>query len=471
MAATTMGGLSSAATDPKNDIMGAPTGMLSAPNETTVAPSAAPVPDPKASMLSDWYQSYMAKSPTTKDATASQAGTATWTPGKDSTVQGQLTNVLDAGGPLMDRATTRANQQANSRGLLNTSIAVGAGQSALYDAALPIAQQDANTNAQAGQFNANASNAAALTNAGLATDVSKTNAGAANSATAAQSAAGVGSFQQGQQIEAQKQIQVNDIANQKAMQLAQLGSAATLQDKQLAVQQLMQQTGITAQQAQQALDIANQQQMQKAGFTQQAALQESQNTFQERIQKLQESGMDSRQANQLAVQESLAKLSELGVNNRFDAQQALQSSQFNMEQLALDRRQLVQNQQQLDAMNLQAKLNRQDVPTAYAANLAASTMQSVNAIMADPNLSSEKGPNGEPSPKQNAMQNVVDFANSTMDWAAKFYGTAFPPVTMPGAAPATAPGQATPVADAPAPQSPTTGLYSTIPRLAQTMQP
>jgi len=91
------------------------------------------------------------------------------------TVQGQLTGILDRGGPLMDRAETRAKQQVNSRGLLNSSMAVQAGQSALYDAALPIASQDAATHStqrltnqattnRAYEFGASAANTKSLAN-------------------------------------------------------------------------------------------------------------------------------------------------------------------------------------------------------------------------------------------------------------------------------------------------------------------
>lgn len=81
-------------------------------------------------------------------ATANQ-----WEVGADQTVAGQLDSILAKGSPLMDAARTRASQTANQRGLLNSSMAVGAGEAAAYDVALPIAQQDASTHAQAGQFN------------------------------------------------------------------------------------------------------------------------------------------------------------------------------------------------------------------------------------------------------------------------------------------------------------------------------
>lgn len=121
------------------------------------------------------------------DYKATDAKASTWTPDENSTVQGQIRNVIAEDSPLMQQAATRGLQQANKRGLMNSSMAVQSGQAALYDAAMPIATQDANTFAQAGQFNAQAGtqvsmanaaarNAAAQFKAQTATDVSKFNA-------------------------------------------------------------------------------------------------------------------------------------------------------------------------------------------------------------------------------------------------------------------------------------------------------
>ena len=58
-------------------------------------------------------------------------------------VSDQIQGLIAAESPLMQQAENRAMQQMNQRGLLNSSMAVGAGQSALYDAAFPIAKADA----------------------------------------------------------------------------------------------------------------------------------------------------------------------------------------------------------------------------------------------------------------------------------------------------------------------------------------
>lgn len=63
----------------------------------------------------------------------------------DMLVEDRLNRLLKAGNPYVDQAVARAKQQANSRGMINSSLAGQAGEEAAIGAALPIAQQDANT--------------------------------------------------------------------------------------------------------------------------------------------------------------------------------------------------------------------------------------------------------------------------------------------------------------------------------------
>ena len=94
---------------------------------------------------------------------------------KDSTVQGQISGIIAGNSPLMQQAATTANQGMASRGLLNSSMAVGAGQSAVIGAALPIAQQDASTNFTAAKDNADTANSLAVTNAGFINNANQFN--------------------------------------------------------------------------------------------------------------------------------------------------------------------------------------------------------------------------------------------------------------------------------------------------------
>jgi len=61
------------------------------------------------------------------------------------TVSGQLQNLLSSDSPYIKQAEQKATEQAGSRGLLNSTIAAGAGRRAAIESALPIAQQDAQT--------------------------------------------------------------------------------------------------------------------------------------------------------------------------------------------------------------------------------------------------------------------------------------------------------------------------------------
>jgi len=90
--------------------------------------------------------------------TTTPTAAVTRTVGGNETVQGQISGLMSAGNPLLERAKTKAAQAANQRGLLNSSMGVQAGQEAMLSAALPIAQADAQTYARQAQLNQEAQN-------------------------------------------------------------------------------------------------------------------------------------------------------------------------------------------------------------------------------------------------------------------------------------------------------------------------
>lgn len=116
---------------------------------------------------------------------AAQADLAKWNVDNNQLVQNQLSSVLSQTNPLMKSAEAKAKQEMNARGLLNSSMAVKAGQSALYDYAVPIATSDATTLANSAKYNADASNQIAQFNAGAKNAASQFTAGAANAASLA----------------------------------------------------------------------------------------------------------------------------------------------------------------------------------------------------------------------------------------------------------------------------------------------
>lgn len=116
-------------------------------------PDKAPLPDPNLNPE--------LKSPTAEKVTSSQV-----TMDKGDTVEGRVEGIIKSDSPLMQLAKTQAKQQANQKGLLNSSMAVGAAQNAVYNAATPIAQQDARTSADIKLANQKSANETGMFNAG-----------------------------------------------------------------------------------------------------------------------------------------------------------------------------------------------------------------------------------------------------------------------------------------------------------------
>jgi hypothetical protein len=102
-----------------------------------------------------------------QNVTTAPATQTQWGVTQDQTVQGQIDKVLNQNSPLQQLAASNAMQQANKRGLINTSIAVGDAQNAVIQNALPIATQDAQTNAAAAQTNTTEANKIGLFNSEL----------------------------------------------------------------------------------------------------------------------------------------------------------------------------------------------------------------------------------------------------------------------------------------------------------------
>lgn len=111
-------------------------------------------------------------------------------------VQTQVRNLVENNSPLLRLAENKAMRTMNERGLVNSSLGITAGQEAVINTALPIAQADAAAHKDAAfrtaeasntasQFGAAASNTASSTNAQLTTSMNTTNANAANNALAA----------------------------------------------------------------------------------------------------------------------------------------------------------------------------------------------------------------------------------------------------------------------------------------------
>ena len=177
-----------------------------------------------------------------------------------STVKGQLTSLLSQESPYIKQAELSGERQAASRGMLNTSMAAGASRAEAYKAALPIAQQDAQTYAQAQNLQQQAENAQTQTKteAIVSSELSKQNADikqtqqniqnqftAQMQAASEQSKVWLQDFQQQHQafeaqLEKQHQqlLQNQQISAEKASSIRQQASAI-MQNYQISVENLM----------------------------------------------------------------------------------------------------------------------------------------------------------------------------------------------------------------------------------------
>ena len=161
--------------------------------------------------------------PTAPSYTTTPVNTSTYTATpytvpENATVQERVRSIVGEDSPLMQQAQQRATQEMAQRGLVNSSLAIGAGQQAVIAQALPIAQQDAQTYANAATNTANQQNAANQFNAGSQNTVALTNAQQANAAAANNQQAAVQLINTQMQREAQ--IALANLDTQTRLQLA-----------------------------------------------------------------------------------------------------------------------------------------------------------------------------------------------------------------------------------------------------------
>jgi hypothetical protein len=153
-----------AATAPVAASTPATTPAAARPATTTPTASSVPgAPTPKQSALAAWAVDPSSLKP--EDVSkffgtmaGPMQGATTYTPSKDALVANQLNSLLAQDSPYLQSARTRALQYAGGRGLLNSSMAAGAGETAAIDSALPIASQDASSFLTSQRDNAQAQN-------------------------------------------------------------------------------------------------------------------------------------------------------------------------------------------------------------------------------------------------------------------------------------------------------------------------
>lgn len=155
-----------------------------------------------------------------------------------TTVQDQMKGLLDYNSSYIQNARNNAAMQANGRGLLNSSIAAGAGEQAAIQSALPIAQQDATSALNQRLATQQYDNQAAQQNATAFNQQTLANQQAQNQAALAKYNADSGLYNAQQNAH-------TDYVNKGALQ-----DKAFLNDKALSNQGYEQQKGLTGYQAQ-----------------------------------------------------------------------------------------------------------------------------------------------------------------------------------------------------------------------------
>ena len=152
----------------KTDLPNMTGGLINQTNTSTTTPL---IPGQSTTASGDKYNSFT-QSPT-MDAYGFTA--VTRTPDANETVSGQFNDLIKSDNPLITMGRTMAKQEMNKKGLLNSSMAIGAADAAAYQTALPIAQADAATYKGVADMNQNAQNQALQSNTAALNDAAKVN--------------------------------------------------------------------------------------------------------------------------------------------------------------------------------------------------------------------------------------------------------------------------------------------------------
>lgn len=138
-----------------------------------------------------------------------------WNVSGNQTVAGNMNQLTSDNSPYIQIARTKALENQNARGLLNSSMTQTASDSAAYQAALPIAQADASTYAKAAGYNTDQTNQANIR------DADATN-------TAKQYAATVANNVNMSNLDATNKAQLQDLASKNQALISTNNNAASL---------------------------------------------------------------------------------------------------------------------------------------------------------------------------------------------------------------------------------------------------
>jgi len=336
------------------------------------------------------------------------------------TVSGQLQGILAADSPLMQRARAQAKQDMAARGLVNSSIAQGAGVAAMIDKATPIATSDAGTYANRATTNVNALNTVGVANAqnvnafGLQANQQKFTTGEnaldrtqkADLATAA----------------------INANASENVLDRAQ---QIMIADKNISAASALETARQTFTTGENVLDRAQQTAIADKTIAANTALETARQTFtttQNDLDRAQQTAIADKTVAANAALETARQAHATSQNQLDRAQQAANIAAQTAAAASLETSRQTANAAletsrqaaQTALTTLQAGFDKAKIPAAFGADLSRTTMASVNGILADGTLSADA--------KQTAIANVIEYANKQVDWANTFYTATIPQI-------------------------------------------
>lgn len=357
---------------------------------------------------------------------------------QDDSVEGRVNAITKSGSPLMQQAAYQGQAAAKRRGLLNSSIAVGAAEDSVIKNALPIASQDASqafqknlTNQQFGgqrQLQADSiANQQFMQGKDLAAQDARLAAEIGGQLALQTAKDAAEKERQGIALTAQEAAQVKDLNAAMERLNLQLGSAQTLQTQQITSQETQQQRDLAAKQDMLVQELGSREALQAAQSAAEKERLGLQLTAQEQAQVRDLASAQTRLDQQLASQQAL-QTQELAARDEMlikelGSREALQSLQAIADKEKLGMQLTSQEQQQLKELtSLEARADKAIAADKALALLDTDTKKIIATmddvtrnktaqLDADTRIAIQNSAISAQS-KQNAAEMVVNFGNT-----------------------------------------------------------
>lgn len=329
------------------------------------------------------------------------------------TVGGQVNSILATDSPLMQRARALATQQMAKRGLVNTSMAQGAGVAAMTDKATEIGNTDAQIYSQRALSNQSAANEGGMFNTNQNNELFKFGQGIANEWGMQKDQQGfqTGEREAGQTFATGERLGGEKFAAGENTLTRENTNRNADRDRALTASEGSLTRGAN-------LDNAERDRTFTARENTLSRDNTNMNSDRDRAFTSGENALSRTAAADTSQADRTFTANENQLNRAATATLNQNDQEFRGVQAQLDR------DGQVALTTLTDRLNNAAVPRTFAANTSTATLNSITQIMADPNIT--------PADKRGAIQNVIDVANATLQWGSTFYGTPLPSLSVPG---------------------------------------